>query len=450
MTAKKREPGVYPYQISTGATLWRIKVPVTLNGGTKEVNKRGFKTYAEAKKARTELLSASANGTYSEPSKQPFAAYLASWLDGLQHSPQTTASYRKNVRLHIVPALGSVPLALLTPAMLTQLYRDLEKSGRQGGRKVRPNAERDEQIAAKASRSQAYEAIAAEYGLTRARIGQIVAAQQNETPQSPPRGDGLGYRTVRYIHTIISAALRDAVDADLLPRNPAAKAKPPTAKQAAAPEMHPWSAAQLGAFLAWSRDNSELHAAWYVLAYTGMRRGELLALRWRDVDLATGALAVQRSAGLVRVKGEGAKIETGPPKSGKPRVIDLDPGTVAVVKTWKAGRGTLHLSLAQPDALVFGDSEGQLRHPERFSRTWNQTVRRAVKAGVGSPSIRLHDLRHTHATLLLAAREPVKVVSERLGHASATVTMTVYAHVLPGNQRAAAEGFAALVADASN
>jgi hypothetical protein len=76
------------------------------------------KTYAEAKKARTEPLNASAQGTYSEPSKQPFAAYLASWLDGLQHSPQTTASYRKNVRLHIAPALGRVPLA---PSMVFRI-----------------------------------------------------------------------------------------------------------------------------------------------------------------------------------------------------------------------------------------------------------------------------------------------------------------------------------------
>ena len=82
------------------------------------------------------------------------------------------------------------------------------------------------------------------------------------------------------MHTIASAALRDAADQDMIKSNPASKAKPPTAKQAKAPEMHPWTAAELAAFLAWSAKHSELDAAWYVLAMTGMRRGELLALRW--------------------------------------------------------------------------------------------------------------------------------------------------------------------------
>ena len=324
-------------------------------------------------------------------------AYLAAgWLDGLRLAPSTVASYRKNVRLHIAPAIGAVPLAHLTPVRLDALYRELEAGGRKDHR----------------------------------------------------AGEGLSFRTVRYVHTTISAALGAAVEAGLLPRNPAARAHPPTNKQARAPEMHPWTAAQLAAFLGWSREHSELHELWHVLAMTGMRRGELLALRWRGVSLDAGTIAISRSVGNIRNKGEAARVEEGPTKTGKPRVIDIDPGTVAVLRAWKRERGGLALALARDDALVFGDLEGRYRNPEYLSRTWGRTVRRAVADGLDVPVVRLHDLRHTHATILLSDREPVSTVSARLGHASEVVTLTVYAHVMPGDQKRAAARFAELVAEA--
>jgi integrase len=260
-------------------------------------------------------------------------------------------------------------------------------------------------------------------------------------------GEGLSPRTVRYVHTILSAALAAAVRSHRLARNPAATASPPSARQARAPEMHPWDAAQLAAFLGWSAGHSQHHAAWTLLAMTGMRRGEALALRWRDVDLDAGTVSVRRSAGVVRVKGEGATVAEGGTKSGKPRVIDLDAGTVAVLRAHRRERGAMALQLARDDTLVFGDQEGRHLHPERFSRTFQGDVARCRKS-IGEaalPVIRLHDLRHTHATLLLAKGVPVKVVSERLGHASPTITLQVYAHVMPGNQRDAAELFASLI-----
>ena len=103
--------------------------------------------------------------------------------------------------------------------------------------------------------------------------------------------------------------------------------------------------------------------------------------------------------------------------------------------------------LAAPGALVFGDQQGGHRHPERFSRLWNQAVRRAIRDEISIPPIRLHDLWHTHATLLQAG-EPVKTVSERLGHKSVTITLTVYGHVMPGDQKRAADRFAALAGEA--
>lgn len=252
------------------------------------------------------------------------------------------------------------------------------------------------------------------------------------------------------MHTILSAALSAAVDAGQLAANPAAKAHPPTARQAAAPEMKVWTTGQLAAFLNGSADHSQFHAAWHLLAHTGMRRGELLALRWRDIDLDAGTVSVLRSAGLVRVKGQGGVITEGQTKTGRPRVVDLDDATVSLLKAHRRDRGRLVLAYVRDDAVVFGDHEGRVRHPERFSRVFAETLARC-RRGLGDdalPAIRLHDLRHTHATHLLAGGEQVKVVSERLGHASPTVTMTVYAHVLPGSQRQAAARFAAAVQEA--
>ena len=313
--------------------------------------------------------------------------------------------YRTNVRLHVTPYIGGVPLASLTSARLTALYRELEESG------------------------------------YRNRKGERT-------------GGPLSARTVRGVATILGAALGAALDDEvpLLDRNPAVKAKPPTAKEAdaEAPEMHPWTAGQLRRFLDWARGGSQVHAMWHVLAHTGMRRGELLALRWRDVDLDAGTVSVRRSVGIVRVKGQKGFLREGPTKTCKPRVIDLDPATVAVLRAWRRARGTMALQLARDGAIVFGNHEGQFRQPERVSHLFLEQQARCARA-LGEdapPRIRLHDLRHTHATILLRDRENVKVVSERLGHASVTITLTTYSHVMPGDQRQAAARFAALVGGA--
>jgi integrase len=242
---------------------------------------------------------------------------------------------------------------------------------------------------------------------------------------------------------VLAQAVRDG----LLLRNPADAATPPTAREAKPPEMTCWSAAQLAAFLGGSAEHSQHHALWYVLSMTGMRRGEALALRWRDVDLDAGTVSVRRSAGMVRTAGEGAEVVEGDTKGGKPRGVDIDAPPVTVWRAYRKARGSMALQLARDDALVFGDIEGGHRNPEHTSRQFVGEAARCRKALGDSvlPVIRLHDLRHTHATILLTARKPVHVVSQRLGHASAVVTMTVYAHVLPGSQREAADLFARII-----
>ena len=416
MSARRRRPpgegSVFEYQTKAGVTRYGIKFDAPSADGRRrqvmrrcDANSQPWLTREAAVTALRDALVKAGKGEWIEPSKQPVAEWLETWLGTLDLAPSTLASYRTNIRSHIVPYIGGVPLASLTSARLTALYRELETSGRRDGKGERT-------------------------------------------------GEPLSARTVRGVAMILSAALKAAADDDapLLARNPARKAKPPTAKraQAEAPETPSWTADQLRSFLDWARDHSKAFAAWYVLAYTGMRRGELLALRWSDVDLDAATISVRRSVGVVRTKGEHGYLREGPTKTCRPRVIDLDPATVGVLRVWRAERGSMALQLARRDAVVFGDHEGAFRQPERFSHLFREAQARCARAlGEDAPPvIRVHDLRHTHATILLRDRENVKVVSERLGHASVTITLTTYSHVMPGDQRQAAARFAAIVAGA--
>lgn len=413
MTARRRRPpgegSVFRYELMDGSVRWGIKFdgPPKPDGSRNQVLRKrdaNGQPWLDKDSAAAALREASvkvAKGDWLEPSKMPVSEYLAAWLDGLRLAPSTMASYRKNVRLHVSPYIGHLPLSAVTSTRLTALYRELEESGR------------------------------------RDRKGERT-------------GQPLSARTVRYISTIVGAAFGAAIDDEvpLLERNPNVRAKPPTAKEAKSPEMHPWTADQLRTFLEWSYGNHVNHAPWHVLAYTGMRRGELLALRWRDIDLDAATIGVRRSVTVIKIKGQPGQIREGDTKTNKPRVIDIDPDTVDVIRQWKRERGTLALQLVRDSALAFGNVHGKFRHPDTFSGVFQDAQKRAARdLGDGAPPrIRLHDLRHTHATILLRDRENVRVVSERLGHASVTVTLGVYAHVMPGDQRQAATRFAALVA----
>jgi integrase len=406
---KRRSPGdggIVAYTLRNGTVRYRLNAVVTLpDGSTKRVfmrtgpNGERWTDAEEARKALRAILTESDKSGFTEPSQQPLAAYGADVIAGLRVSDSTRASYVKNWRCHVEPyPVGKVPLARLTGQRLTAHYRVLEASGRKDYR----------------------------------------------------AGESLGARTVRYLHTIISVVLSQAAEDGLIRANPAQAAKPPTAKQAKPPEMHCWNPAQLAAFLGWSAEHSQHHALWYTLATTGMRRGEALALRWRDVDLDAGTASVRRSAGLVRTHGEGFVIKEGTTKTDKPRLIDLDAATVTLLRSHRLERAGMALPLVKPPALVFGNCEGGHRHPEHTSRQFKSDLERCRKAlgEAAPPECRLHDLRHAHATALLTAKVPVHVVSQRLGHASPTVTLTVYAHVLSGSQRDAADVFAGLIGQA--
>lgn len=303
------------------------------------------------------------------------------WLPSMRGriKPSTFDSYQRNLRLHVLPRLGSRRLGAISVRDLNSLYGHLLADGRKNG------------------------------------------------------SGGLSATTVRYIHVILHGALGDAVDVGLIDVNPGTKAKPPRASGGPVQELRVWTAVQLRDFLSRIADDP-LYAAFHLGAMTGMRRGEVLGLRWADVDLSLRQLTVRHT--LISIAYE---VRESTPKTGRPRLVELDPATAQVVERHRAHIGATSRPSGTGD-LVFTDYEGHPLHPDLFTQKFDRLVARS-----GLPRIRLHDLRHTHATLGLAAGVPVRVMSERLGHRSPEFTMRQYQHVLPGMQAAAAQQIADLV-----
>jgi integrase len=202
--------------------------------------------------------------------------------------------------------------------------------------------------------------------------------------------------------------------------------------------MRTWDAPTLARFLEVTKDDRH-QPAWLFLATTGCRRGEALGLRWSDVDLEAGRVVIRQTVSAIA-----HQIRVQPrTKSGKPRTIALDALTVVALRAVRARQAQERLLLGsdyEDRDLVFARPDGRPQHPEHFSMAFERRISRYEL-----PRIRLHDLRHTWATLALAAGVDVKIVSERLGHASAKITWDIYQHVTPTMQTDAAETVARLI-----
>ena len=359
---------------------WTVVVDVGRDVNGKRLRKwhGGFKTKRDAQKGLTEILGRIDKGSYVEPSRQTLERYLREeWLpaqEGLDLKRTTLASYRMHVETHIVPRIGALSLQRISGATINGFYADLRAEGRADGK------------------------------------------------------GGLSPASVRRVHATLHKALKDAVRWQRLTRNPADDADPP--KGTAARKMTCWAQDEAAAFLEHVRDD-RLFALWRLLLATGMRRGEALGLRWKDIDLDGAALSVEQAIVLADYA-----MHYSTPKSGKGRRIDLDPSTVAALRTHKAAQARERFALGSDyhdEGLAFAREDGKPIHPDRVSKMFDARVARA-----GVPRIRLHDLRHTHASLLLRAGEHPKVVQERLGHANISITLDTYSHLIPAMQKEAA------------
>ncbi len=236
--------------------------------------------------------------------------------------------------------------------------------------------------------------------------------------------DGRGPRTVQICHQRLSQALDQAVSLGLVARNVTDAVKPPRVETK---EMETWDAAQAQRFLSVAH-GSAYGPIWLVFLATGMRKGEVLGLRWQDADLVRQVLHVRQTVGVLR-----GRVEVKPPKSkaGR-REVPIPAPVVAALQAHRARQNERRLALGEAwndHDLIFPSATGNPLHPSGLLDDYNRLVKRA-----GLPHVRIHDLRHTHVTLAIAAGANLKAVSKRVGHARASITMDLYAHALPEQQ----------------
>ncbi|MCY7961336.1 site-specific integrase [Bacillus spizizenii] len=233
----------------------------------------------------------------------------------------------------------------------------------------------------------------------------------------------LSAKTIRKAVVIIKASLEKAVDDGLIGVNPAKKVDLPKLKET---EFNIWTQDQIEIFLEAAKSD-RLFTLFRLALMTGMRRGELLGLRWKDIRFDLNTVTIQQT-----LSNDGKKILKGTKSRAGRRTINLDKTTIEALQILKerVEEEKSRIGEDYPDYdLVFCTKYGTPLSPPNVRRTFKQISEKA-----NLPSIRFHDLRHTHATLLLEKRIPVKVISERLGHSSINVTLNVYAHVLPHMQ----------------
>lgn len=378
---------IYRRETPSGASSW-VAHATWQEGGKRRQSKRSFRTKKEAQAALTELLAAHQTGTFVAPSRMPLRDFVEPWLAALENQgrkPTTLRGYRTSLHSYVLPRLGNVALQELRASDLDTLYAELLRSG---GR----------------------------------------------------RGQGLSMTTVHHVHAAMNKLLHDAERKGLVIRNVAKLANAPTLTTARAkgPEMRVWSPDELARFLA-SIEGNRNEALFRLMAMTGIRRGEVVALRWSDVELAGHRLTVNQAATVM----DGEEVVDVPKTRRSRRVIDLDPETVSVLQRYRARQREQFLMLgvsARASDRVFTNEIGEPLRPNSVGQAFRRLVDSAEV-----PVIRLHDLRHTHATHLLMAGVNVKVVSERLGHSSVSFTLDTYGHVMPGQQAEAAAAAAALL-----
>ncbi|MBE7422228.1 MAG: site-specific integrase [Zoogloeaceae bacterium] len=413
-------------------TSWLLKYDAGRNaetGARKQRYKTVRGTKKDAEKELRRLLGRVDDGTHVDPSKTTVADWAETWL--LDHaapnvSQRTLEGYRLLLRVHVVPTLGDIPIQKLTAPQIQALYTRLRASGR------RP-------VSRKADAS------------------------------SDAEKSGLSARSVLHVHRVLFQCLKTAKKQQVIFRNPAEdvtahKRRNGTVEGGPDNEVEQMQAlekAQLPALFRAFKGNP-LYPLVALATGTGLRRGELLALSWVDVDLDKRTVRVTKA--IEDSRDFGLRIKSSPKNDSSRRTIGIDEGLCDVLRTHRREQKELALKLGTPypsDCLVFPcvitRAKGRQPLAPRakdvdFSRPWNPNAITkgfvCVARAAGFEGLRLHDLRHTHASQLLDAGLPVHAVAQRLGHSTPVVTMTIYAHVLKRAEDRAAEVSGDLLRDA--
>lgn len=365
-----------------GNKSWRIKFeigrdPVTGKRRTAYETFRGTKLEAKAQRAKrlTEVYEAQ----FVERSAKTVADYANHWITNVapvNTSNKTRERYQELIAQHVIPRLGTIPLQKLDSNMIEAFYARLRTAGRKDGK------------------------------------------------------GGLSPQTVLHVHRLLSQILSSAVFAKKLPHSPMLRVQtaPKAPREREIQILLDPEVVSLYRHL----KGKPLYLPVVTAGSTGIRRGELLGLRWKDVDLAAGTLQVAQVVEQTK-DAIGFKV----PKTPRSRrTITLPATLVEHLRAHKVEQAAWRLKNGMgkdPDALVFPDWNGGVRDPRRFSKQFTAEVKAAKL-----PHVTFHGLRHTHITDLLRRGVPVHVVSARAGHANPTVTLNIYAHLLPGQQEAVA------------
>ena len=363
---------------------WEITIDVGRNPATGKrlrhfENVKGTKK--DAQRRLHELMYTLEQGAYVRPSRRTVAQFLEEWLQDYVRpntAPKTAERYEEIVRVHLTSALGAIPLSDLQPHHIQKYYSQALESGRRDGK------------------------------------------------------GGLSALTVHKHHRILYESLKYGVRQGILVRNPAEAVTPPHG-QSKKPAMVGANRLQL---ILEAAKESPYYVLFFTLAYTGLRRSELLGLRWGDIDLEKATLSVVQTLQLLR----NGEYIFGEPKSKRSRrQIALSPSLAVLLWEYRLKQEQARRLLGKPLVpmdLVFSQPDGRPFRPNSVTRAFQVLVE-----SVGLKGVRLHDLRHAHATVLLHQGVHPKIVQERLGHSSVATTLDIYSHVLPGLQEAAARRF---------
>ena len=402
MTGNKRgngEGSIYKRKHGKGSSLWAASITIGVNEEGKPMRKTYYgPTRNSVADKLNEALAKTKNGTYKEPAKILVREWLDTWLnDYMKNSIRVTTfeNYEVQVRLHLKPAIGHVRLSQLTTAHLQKLYNEKLTGDR-----------------------------------------------------ADHKQGGLSAKSVRIIHGVIYGALEQAKKEGMIIINPADSVKLPRLEK---PEIKFFDSDQVTVFLAAAKE-SHYFTAYYLELATGLRRGELLGLRWKDVDLNARTISVNQ--GLVRTK-QGLVFHPPKTKQGK-RTISIPVDVAGVLKfhekrqnnfreeagsAWQKQLTFLSL-MPEDNDLVFTNEIGKPIEPRALTRHFERLLERA-----GLPNICFHDLRHTFATLCLQQGVDMRTTSENLGHYDPGFTLSVYAGATTKMKQEATDKIGALLKD---
>lgn len=401
-TRRKSEGSVFTYSTKGGNQFyrWQAALPIDVNdpsAGKKRYSKGGYITYKEADKAMQDAVHESEKGRKPITDATLFGDYASDWLASLKIANSTRLGYEKILRVHLLPKFGKQKLTQITGVAISAFYRQLETNG-------------------------------------------------SQSRYSP--GKGLSSNTVNKIHIVLGSILQLAVYEGKLNTNPARHnpkvVNAPTGAdiRKEQKELETWTAEQLEEFLFWNveEDGDDLWVLWLILSWTGMRRGEAVALKWQDINFTNSTIAIRRSSdsGLRKA----VKTST---KTNKNRSVYIDAETMGCIQVYKSRRAEMGSMYAEPDAYLFGTSDGSVRNPGDVGERFARAVKSAQVGLPNLPHLTIKGLRHTHATLLLESGVNPKIVQERLGHSNISTTLNIYSHVTPTMQESALEGLRSYV-----